>query len=264
VNPGRIVPNFGRYRMVSGDPSPLPEPWLRWYAAHAMTLYSRFHLGVGGGLSSWIAWVFVAGCGSANSGDLFDSPPAGTGGSYAGSGTAGGATTVTTGGSGGTATVATGGSSSGLAGAGGAAGSSTEPGAEDAGTGGSPSPECLVGTYSGAWTGQYSRGQLQTTTMGTVELTIDASGGVTGVWIGTSLLESTANVVGSIDCATGALTARIEDGSYSSGFPFQVSGTFAGQLDGTLDPTSGSFTDGVWSVSEPNAIDGGSGTWTAS
>jgi hypothetical protein len=110
----------------------------------------------------------------------------------------------------------------------------------------------------------YARSGLQTSTQGTLEFTVDASGVVAGVWTGTSPINSTANILGSVDCVTGTFTANLENGSYSGGtFPFQLSGTFTGQLTGAFEPTTGSFSDGTWAVTEPNGTSGGSGTWTA-
>jgi hypothetical protein len=165
---------------------------------------------------------------------------------------------------------ASGGAPTAGAGGGGTSGSGGSSGAVSGGTGGvgggissggtSPA-SCEAVSLSGSWTGTYVLGGLPSTTTGTLELTIDASGAVTGAWVGVSPTTSSADIEGAIDCTTGAITARISNGSYSGLFP-PVSGTFEGELSGVLDPGATSVVDGAWTVTEPNGTDGGSGTWT--
>jgi hypothetical protein len=223
----------------------------------------------------------LAGCGSSSGEGLFESGAIGGSGSGAAQSGAGGVGAVGKAGRGPTASdagassggISAAGGSTGIAGTFAAAGSSAgrdsadsgSGGASTAGTGagGSPPVTCPTGQFSGPWNGQYSRGGLPTSTTGTLNLSVDASGAISGAWTGTAPVDSSADIVGVIDCATGALTATIDNGTYSGFFPLPISGTFSGELTGEFDPVSGSFTAGVWTVTESNGIYGGSGTWSA-
>ncbi len=247
----------------------------------------------------WVPWIACAllgtACGGTSDDGLFGDDGSGTAGG-AGTGTGGasastGGTTGSTGGAaavggsagvgtGGTGAIGTGGAGTGgagtggfgtggmgtggMAGSGGMAGfgASGSGGFGMGGTGGDPPIDCPVGQYRGDWSGPYTAFMLQVDASGTVEFTVDASGNVTGEFRGTSPSSSQADIVGTMNCATGMLSANLVDGSYRVSLPFPVTVRFTGTLNGTFDPGSNSFS-GDWTVVESNAAYGGQGSWSA-
>lgn len=118
---------------------------------------------------------------------------------------------------------------------------------------------CPAGNYSGTYEGMYGGGILGMNPVnGDIEFTIDANGSVTGKYTGRNPNNSSkADLVGTLDCTTFALSMTVENGTY------QLLGTvrFSGTMPGKYSPETRSFT-GTWSLSDTNSQTG-TGTWTA-
>ncbi len=125
------------------------------------------------------------------------------------------------------------------------------------GASGDQAVSCPAGDYHAVLMGQY-RSTFGTHDVGaTVDFSVDTSGMASGSFAGPGGAKAT--VAGTVDCATGTLTAMIEDGAYQIGLAtVQFSGTF----DGDYDRTAGTFS-GTWSMTESgSASNGGNGPWS--
>jgi hypothetical protein len=125
------------------------------------------------------------------------------------------------------------------------------------GTGGDQIVRCPEGDYHAVLTGDY-RSALGARDVGaTIDFSIGTSGAATGTFTGPG--NAKATVTGMLDCATGALTATIEDGAYQVGF---TTAHFSGTFDGTYYQATGMF-GGMWTVKEAETTtNGGSGPWS--
>ena len=116
---------------------------------------------------------------------------------------------------------------------------------------------CPSGSYSGTYMGTY--GLTQSQVKGNIDFTMDASGNVTGRYMGTTPNNgSKADLNGTFDCTTLALSMRVENGTYP-GIIGNVH--FTGTMPGTYSSETRSFS-GTWNISDDNS-QSGSGTWTA-
>jgi hypothetical protein len=121
----------------------------------------------------------------------------------------------------------------------------------------------FAGTYTGKYTSPVGLGSVTSVTDGHVDFTVDASGQVSGKFTGTTTPSSKADIAGTLDCATGKLTADLTNGSYTVKTGL-VSTTYdyTGTLTGAFDGAKASFA-GAWTVRESGRNASGSGTWTA-
>jgi hypothetical protein len=214
-----------------------------------------------------VGWLSSA-CGSSsdnalfgNAGEAVCSPTArcgspatgGIGGVHAQGGAVNGGNVSASGGEGGSgAEVGAGGTS-----AGGDDGAGGDLGAGGLGTGGFQSVTCPQGGYHAVLTGPYRSGLGSNDIGATIDFSVTASGTVMGSFTGRGTAKAT--VTGSLDCASGVLSARIENGSYNLGLQMT---RFSGSFDGTYDPSTSSF-DGTWTITESGAANnGGTGPWT--
>jgi hypothetical protein len=117
-----------------------------------------------------------------------------------------------------------------------------------------------VGQFRGKLAGPYTSIIGANDINSTVSFSIDSAGAVTGTYAGPN--GSKATLAGSVDCASGELSVRIEKGTYSLA-PFPAVVSFSGTLTGRYNPTTRTFTNGAWKITESaSATNGGSGTWT--
>lgn len=94
---------------------------------------------------------------------------------------------------------------------------------------------------------------------GNIEFSVDANGGVSGTYMSkTPNTSSKADLSGTLDCSTFALTMSVENGTY----PGLIGNVhFSGTMPGTYSPDSKSFS-GTWNLSDDNS-QSGTGTWSA-
>jgi hypothetical protein len=127
------------------------------------------------------------------------------------------------------------------------------------GTGGGPAT-CPSGHYTGSYAGTYSSIVGMNQVGGNVEFSVDPNGTVTGNYSGTNPNNGAkADLVGTLDCSTGVLTMRVENGTY----PGLIGGNvrFSGTMPGQYSADNRSFS-GTWMISDTSS-QSGSGTWTA-
>lgn len=118
---------------------------------------------------------------------------------------------------------------------------------------------CPAGHYAGTYSGMYGGLLSKQKVDGTIDFTVDVNGAVTGTYAGTTPNNgSKADLNGTVDCTTSALTMRVENGTY----PGLLSTVhFTGTMPGTYSPESQSWT-GTWQISDDNS-QSGNGTWSA-
>lgn len=124
-------------------------------------------------------------------------------------------------------------------------------------TGGDQAVSCPAADYHAVLMGQY-RSTLGAHDVGaTVDFSVSTSGVTTGSFAGPGGAKAT--VAGTVDCATGMLTATIENGAYQLGL---VTVQFSGTFDGDYDQTASAFS-GMWSMTESGSTtNGGNGPWS--
>ena len=133
----------------------------------------------------------------------------------------------------------------------------------DASTDGPAKPHpCPSGHYTGTLSGPYTSTLGRSEFVAHLDFTVTADGAVTGTLTGTSDTTSKATLQGKVDCPTGNTTIAIVKGSYRS----SIIGTtaYTGTMSGTYDSSTSSFSNGQWTISEPNSSGSGQGTWSAS
>src|SRR5207247_2345531 len=77
------------------------------------------------------------------------------------------------------------------------------------------------------------------------------------------LITFTANVVGTLDCATGVFDGGLTNGVY--GFPGLPAGQFQGPMHATYSASGPALINGTWELQQQGGGSQGSciGTWTA-
>lgn len=125
------------------------------------------------------------------------------------------------------------------------------------GAAGSGAITCPAGNYRAVLTGPYRSGLGSNDIGATVDFSVAESGAVQGTFMGAG--GAMATVTGSVDCATRALTATVDDGAYGIGI---AQARFSGTFDGTYDPVGARYS-GMWAIMESNnPNDGGTGVWS--
>jgi hypothetical protein len=125
------------------------------------------------------------------------------------------------------------------------------------GIGGDRALHCPAGDYHAVLTGPY-RSALGTRDVGaTIDFSVSSSGGTTGSFAGPGGAKAT--VTGMLDCSSGALTSKIENGAYGIGLSMAH---FSGTFDGTYSQATGTF-GGMWTMTEAGSTtNGGNGPWS--
>jgi hypothetical protein len=128
--------------------------------------------------------------------------------------------------------------------------------------------QCLPGEYLGQFQGSVlAGGFIPIQTSGTVDLTLDTTGGeffaiMNGQLSGdASGNPYSADLVGTLDCSALKLEmGQVQNGKVTvSGLVFH----FVGPLTADYDPQTVSFVNGTWNIKEPTGPGTGSGTWQA-
>jgi hypothetical protein len=127
------------------------------------------------------------------------------------------------------------------------------------GAAGSGTIMCPAGNYHAVLTGPYRSGGGSNDIGATIDFSVTDSGAVEGTFMGPG--KAMATLTGSVDCATRALSATIDDGTYGAGITLV---RFSGTFDGMYDPIGAAFS-GRWSITESNnPSGGGTGVWSTS
>jgi hypothetical protein len=120
---------------------------------------------------------------------------------------------------------------------------------------------CPTGNYSGSLSGPYRSRLGNSTFTARLEFVINLEGGVLGKITATSNPTGRANFAGQLDCRTGKLAIQITEGSYSDALGVN---RYTGTMNATYEPSSQSFPNGTFTVTETNPMYGGQGSWNAS
>lgn len=121
-------------------------------------------------------------------------------------------------------------------------------------------PECPAGDYTGTLSGPYTATLGNTTFRANLEFTIEPAGTIAGTLTSTSDTTSRATLAGKINCATGETSIAIVNGTYRN-----ILGTtqYEGTMTATFEPSTRSFPNGKWEITEPNSSGSGNGNWKA-
>jgi hypothetical protein len=206
------------------------------------------------------------GAGAGSSGVLGAGGSSGVAGSSGSAGALGAAGGQGVGGSAAAAGSEGSGGSSGTLGSGGFGAGGTDGGVIDPGDASPDGSEdashpCPSGNYSGSLSGPYRSRLGNSTFTARLEFVVNPEGGVLGRITATSNPTGRANFAGRLDCKTGALVIEITEGSYSDALGML---RYTGTMNATYEPSTESFPNGTFAVTETNPMYGGEGTWRGS
>jgi hypothetical protein len=120
--------------------------------------------------------------------------------------------------------------------------------------------ECPSGDYTGTLSGPYTATLGDTTFRANLEFTVEPGGTIAGTLTSTSDSTSRATLNGKINCATGETSIAIVNGTYRN---FLGTTQYEGTMTAMFDPSTSSFPNGKWEITEPNSPGSGSGNWKA-